>query len=92
MENVVDKYLDWKKIETFMLFLKNSANWLCLINDDFNKSCSVHWFLIGAKNEINQLLWEEKINVFLNFAKKTTKKSSCLFMNFILVLMSALTI
>ena len=67
MENVVDKYLDWKKIETFMLFLKNSANWLCLINDDFNKSCSVHWFLIGAKNEINQLLWEEKINVFLNF-------------------------
>ena len=40
MENIIDKYMDWKKIEYFMVFLKKSANWLSLINDDYNKSCS----------------------------------------------------
>ena len=40
MENIVDKYMDWKKTEYFMVFLKKSANWLSLIDDDYNKSCS----------------------------------------------------
>ena len=33
MENVIERYLNWKEIENFMTFLKKSANWLCLVND-----------------------------------------------------------
>ena len=69
IENVIEKYLNWKEIENFMR-LKKSAIWLCLVKDDFNKICLVHRFLIGAENKIIEVPWEEKINVFLDFAKK----------------------
>ena len=62
--------MDWKKTESSMIFFKKSANWLCFINDDYNKSCSVYRFLISAENEISEEPWEEKINAFLNFTKK----------------------
>ena len=32
-----------------MTFLKKSVNWLCLINNDFNKNCSVPKFLIDGE-------------------------------------------
>ena len=56
MENVIVKYLNWHEIETFMNFLKKSANWLCLVNDDYNKNCSVHRFLIVVENKIAKSL------------------------------------
>ena len=73
MENVIQRYLNFSEIEKFMAFLKISANSLCLINDDYNESCSVHRFLINAESEIKEVPWEEKINVFFRFCKKMKK-------------------
>ena len=82
MENIVDKYMNWQKTESFLVFLKKSANWLCFINDDYNKSFLVHRFLIGAENEISEAPWEEKINVFLNFDKKNLEEIFVFIHNF----------
>ena len=64
MESVIKRYLYRKEIENFMAFLKKLANWLYLVNDDYNQSCSVHRFLIGAEDQIKEAPWKEKINVF----------------------------
>lgn len=34
------------KNQQFHAFLKKSINWLYLINNDFNKDCAMHKFLI----------------------------------------------
>ena len=52
MESVLQKYMNWREIKNFMNFLKKSANWLCLVKDDFNENCFMHQFLIGAENKI----------------------------------------
>ena len=70
MENIVNKYMNWKKTKSFLVFLKKSANWLCFINDDYNKSFSVHRFLIGAENEIIEAPWKKKLMYFLILPKK----------------------
>ena len=59
-----------KKIENYMSFFKKSANWLCLIRENFSKNCVVHQFLISLEIKISQCPWEEKINEFLKFAKE----------------------
>ena len=73
MENIVDKYMNWQKTESFLVFLKKSANWLCFINDDYNKSFLVHRFLIGAENEISEC--PNKYNKYLENRQKDSQKA-----------------
>lgn len=50
MANFVEKYLNYKEINDLMTFFKKkSVNWLCLINNDFNKNCSGHKFFIDVE-------------------------------------------
>ena len=50
--------------------LKKSVNWLCLINNDFNKKCSVHIFLTDGKCLLKNETDEKKMDIFLKFAKE----------------------
>ena len=59
MEQVIECYNDWKKIEGFILFLKKPVNWICFIKDNYTKNCAVHRFLFTLEEKIVLAEWEK---------------------------------
>ena len=54
-----------------MEFFKKSVNWLCLVNNDYHKNCSVHRFLIEVEQVLMQSdIKKQKVNDFLKFTKE----------------------
>ena len=41
-----------KRLKGFILFLKKSVNWVCLINGDYQKNCAVQRFSVGVEEKI----------------------------------------
>ena len=70
MEQVIEFYNNWKKIENYMLFLKKLANWLCLVNNDYEENCAVHRFLLKLEETIKQTEWTNQIDEFIVFTIK----------------------
>ena len=71
MEHCVHRHLNFKEINRFMCFFKKTINWLCLINDDFNKDCTIHKVLLDNERLLEIETYEQKkMESFLKFAKK----------------------
>ena len=60
MEQVIEYYNDWKKIEGFILFFKKSVNWICFIKDNYTKNCAVYRFLFALEEKISLAEWGKK--------------------------------
>lgn len=74
MERVIERYLETKERNNFTEFLKQSGVWICLVNNYYNKCCSVHPFLIEAEQVLMQSgIKKEKVDDFLNLQKKKKK-------------------
>ena len=70
MERVIERYLETKERNNIMEFLKQSGVWIYLVNNNYNKCCSVHPFLIEAEQVLIQSgIKKEKVDDFLNLQK-----------------------
>ena len=73
MEQIIEFYNNWKKNRGFILYLKKSVNWICLIKDNYANSCAVHKFLFGLEEKIANANWKDKIDEFVLYVKQNDK-------------------